>query len=82
MDASAEHLRYSCGSVAGLGSCVEGFTAQADVKDWTTYSTLGTLSVVCAQERDSAVKIKVLHISVVSIWHNELLDTASMHTAI
>lgn len=50
LDASTEHMRYSCGSVAGLGSCSEGFTAQADVKDWSTYANLGTLSIVCPQE--------------------------------
>lgn len=50
LDASTEHMRYSCGSVAGLGSCSEGFTAQADVKDWSTYANLGTLSIVCPQD--------------------------------
>ena len=50
LDASTEHMRFSCGSVAGLGSCSEGFTAQADVKDWSSYANLGTLSIVCPQE--------------------------------
>lgn len=50
LNAASEHLRYSCGSVAGLGSCVEGFTPQADVRDWTQFQTLGSLSVVCSQE--------------------------------
>eukprot|EP00435_Cladocopium_sp_Y103_P000050 s4143_g1.t1 len=50
LDASTEHIRYSCGSVAGLGSCSEGFTGQQDVKDWSTYSTLGSLSIVCPQD--------------------------------
>lgn len=50
LNAASEHLRYSCGSVAGLGSCVEGFTPQADVRDWTQFQTLGSLSVVCSQD--------------------------------
>ena len=35
--------------VGGLGSCVEGFSPQADVKDWTNFRDLGSLSVVCPQ---------------------------------
>ncbi|CAK9063338.1 Retinoschisin (Fragment) [Durusdinium trenchii] len=50
LNASSEHLFYACGAVAGLGSCTEGFTSQADVKDWTSYATLGSLSVVCPQD--------------------------------
>ncbi|CAJ1380020.1 unnamed protein product, partial [Effrenium voratum] len=47
LNATTEHLHYSCGSVAGLGSCIEGFSPQADVKAWSNYQALGSLQVAC-----------------------------------